>query len=96
MQFKQLKQELETLFSKIKETSSDGDSPELEDVKRFVRLCSQMQAQAPEEWAFEADDFTHLANELLQGVKQGQIQDVFPLIQSLEDAQQYCHRLFRD
>jgi XXXCH domain-containing protein len=96
MQFKQLKQELETLFAKIKEASRDGDYPDLEDVKQFVRLCSQMQAQAPEEWAFEADDFTHLANELLQEVKQKQVQDIFPLIQSLDDAQNYCHRLFRE
>lgn len=92
MDFASLKQELEQLFSKIKEATLEGDQPDLNDVKQFVRLCSKMQNFASEEWAFEADDFTHLANKFLQTVKNENIKDMFPLINSLEDSKNYCHR----
>ena len=95
MNFASLKQELDQLFTKIKSAAGEGDQPELSDVKQFVRLCSQMQNYADEEWAFEADDFMHLANELLQTVKNENIQDMFPLIDSLEDSMNYCHRTFK-
>jgi len=96
MQFKKLKQELDQLFTSIKDASSVGERPELEDVKQFVRLCERMQNMAPEDWAFEADDFTHLANELLQSVKQDKIQETIPLVNSLEDAMNFCHRTFKE
>ncbi len=96
MDFASLKQQLDQYFTKIKNASMEGDQPELADVKQFVRLCSQMQNFAVEDWAFEADDFTHLANELLQTVKNENIQDMFHLIHSLEDARNFCHRTFKE
>ncbi len=91
-----MKKELDQLFNRIKQDSSEGESPDLSDVKQFVRLCRQMQNQALEDWAFEADDFMHLANEFLQSVKQQRIQDILPLITFLEDAKNYCHRTFKE
>ena len=95
MSFTRLKQELDTAFEKIKSVSENGDLPSVEDVKHFVRLCDQMQTRAPEDWAYEADDFTHLARELLQTLRQGRSQEFFPLIDSLEVAKNYCHRTFK-
>ncbi len=95
MQFKQLKTELEKVFQQIKEVSEGGETPSLENVKHFVRLCGKMQHQAAEEWAFEVDDFVHLANQLLQSVRNQNIQDIVPLVTSLDDARTFCHRTFR-
>jgi XXXCH domain-containing protein len=95
MRLRQIKQDLDTVFTKIKNTSAEGDLPEVEDVKQFVRLCSHMQTYAHEDWAFEADDFLHLAQELLQSVRQKEIQETIPLIDSLEEAKTYCHRTFK-
>jgi XXXCH domain-containing protein len=95
MRLRQIKQDLDKIFTKIKNTSAEGDLPEEGDVKQFVRLCSHMQTYAHEDWAFEADDFLHLAQELLQSVRQKEIQDTIPLIDSLEEAKTYCHRTFK-
>jgi XXXCH domain-containing protein len=95
MQFKQLKLELDRVFSRIQQQSSDGELPSLEDVKAFAHYCSRMQTQAPEEWAEEADDFSHLATQLLRSVKNEDIQSVLPLLDSLDDAMSFCHRTFR-
>ena len=95
MRFRQIKKDLDEVFTKIKTTSAEGDLPEIEDVKHMVRLCSHMQSIAPDEWAFEADDFLHLAQELLQSVRHNEVQETIPLIDSLEEAQTFCHRTFK-
>ncbi len=95
MNFTRLKQELDTVFERIKSVSENGELPPVDDVKHFVRLCDQFQSRADEDWAFEADDFTHLAKELLQALRQGRNQEFFPLIDSLEVAKNYCHRTFK-
>jgi XXXCH domain-containing protein len=96
MQFKQLKMELEKVFTHIKSVADEGETPALDEVKQFVRLCEKMQHLAPEEWAFEVDDFVHLATQLLQSVKNHNIQDIVPLVTSLDDARTFCHRTFKD
>jgi XXXCH domain-containing protein len=96
IQFKKLKYNLDLLFQKIQKSADEGEYPNLEDAKKFVRLCGQMQTAAPEEWAYEADDFSHLANQLLQSIKNQEIKDVVPLVDSLFDSMNYCHRSFRD
>jgi XXXCH domain-containing protein len=95
MQFKQMKQEMEEYFHQIKSAADQGEHPEMAVVQQFVRLTSLFQSQAAEEWAEEADDFMHLATQLLQCVKKDQIQDIPPLIDSLEDSMNYCHRTLR-
>ncbi|MCF8029746.1 MAG: GAK system XXXCH domain-containing protein [Desulfohalobiaceae bacterium] len=94
MQFKELKQEVEHLFGKIQEQASEGDLPELEDVKQFARYCSLMQTRADEEWAEEMDDFMQLVHQLLQNVKNGNTEEIVQLLGSLEDTKNFCHRTF--
>lgn len=95
MRFQQIKTDLEQVFSKIKNTSAEGDLPMEGDVQELVRLCRHMQTFAPEEWALEADDFLHLAQELLQSVRHNHVQETIPLIDSLEEAKTYCHRTLK-
>ncbi|MFP4392486.1 MAG: GAK system XXXCH domain-containing protein [Desulfohalobiaceae bacterium] len=94
MLFRELKQEMDQVFTRIKQDSTEGTLPALDDVKRFAQLCFRMQSQAPESWELEADDFQHLAKELLQSVKKQNIQEAVFLISSLQEAQTYCHRTF--
>ncbi len=94
MLFSKLKQELAQVFERISQAATEGRTPKMEDVQYFVKLCSKMQNQAPEVWAFEADDFEHLAKELLQCIKQHKTQDAIFLVHSLQEAQTYCHRTF--
>ena len=96
MDLKKLMRELNEVFEKIKAQSKEGAVPELDLVKKFVRLCGQLQAGAPDEWAEEADDFLHLANQLYQSTKNKSEKDVIPLVDSLEDSMDFCHRTFRD
>ena len=95
MRFPHIKSEMEQVFDKIRNTSAEGDLPQEADVKQFVRLCSHMQTFAHEDWALEADDFLHLAQELLQSVRHQDVQETIPLIDSLEEAKTYCHRTFK-
>lgn len=95
MQFKELKQEVERLFGKIQHQASEGDLPDLEDVKQFARYCSLMQTRADEDWAEEADDFMQLVHQLLQDVKNDNAEEIIQLIASLEDTKNFCHRTFR-
>jgi len=95
MQFKQIKQDMEDAFQQIKAAADQGERPEMSTVQNFVRLSTHFQSQAQEEWAEEADDFLHLANQLLQCVKQDFLQDIPRLIDSLEDSMNYCHRALR-
>ncbi len=95
MIFSRLKQELSQVFNRIRQAAIEGEMPALQDVQYFAQLCSKMQVQAPESWAFEADDFHHLAKELLQCIKQKNTQDAIVLVHSLHEAQTYCHRTFQ-
>ena len=51
--------------------------------------------QAEEPWVGEAEDFAHLANQLLQTVKKGKREDAIRLVDSLQDALDFCHRTFK-
>jgi len=95
MDFKALKASLDTTFQAICNTIQDGQVPEEKLVNSFVRLCTQLHMQADEDWMGEAEDFAHLANQLLLTVKKGKLEDAIRLIDSLQDAQDYCHRTFK-
>jgi len=95
MQFSELKQEVERLFGRIQDQVSEGDLPDLEDVKQFSRYCSLMQTHADDEWADEADDFMQLVHQLVQDVKNDNAEEIVQIIASLEDTKNFCHRTFR-
>lgn len=95
MDFRALKTALDEAFQIILEATQDGQIPEEKVVNQFVRLSTQLHVQAEEDWAGEAEDFAHLANQLLQAVKKGKREDSIRLVDSLQDAQDYCHRTYK-
>lgn len=95
MDFRELKSALDETFQKILDSAQDGQLPQETLVNQFVRLSTQLHVQADETWADEAEDFAHLASQLLQTVKKGKLEDSIRLIDSLQDAQDYCHRTYK-
>lgn len=95
MNFRTLKQNLSKVFDKIKATSANGEMPDMRDIDQFVRLTRLFQAQAQEDWAGEAEDFCLLVEQLHLAARKKQFEEVVMLVDSLEDAQNYCHRLFQ-
>ncbi|MEW5772771.1 MAG: GAK system XXXCH domain-containing protein [Thermodesulfobacteriota bacterium] len=96
MEFTALKSGMDRTFQEIQTRTSHGELPELERVGAFVRLCRQLHTQAPDEWADEAGDFSHMAEKLLQAVKNGSVEESVLCVESLNEAQTYCHRMFKD
>lgn len=96
MEFTALKAGLESSFQEIQTCTSHGELPEIDQVNAFVRLCRQLHTQAPDEWADEAGDFAHMAEKLLQAVKNGAAEESVLCVESLNEAQTYCHRMFKD
>lgn len=96
MEFKTTKRDLETVFAKIQNQVEDATLPDEESVNRLVRLARKMHQLADEDWMDEAEDFSHLAGQLLNAVKKGDVEDCVMLVESLDDAQSFCHRTFRD
>ncbi len=95
MDFKKLKSEMETVFSRISESALAGDIPDESDASTLLRLARQMQSAANESWLSECEDFVHLTNQLLHSVKKQQTQDAIMIVESLNDAQMYCHETYR-
>lgn len=91
-----IKQELEVLFTEIKTSLNEGILPDLEKVQRFSKLSTQMHLQADDSWSEEAEDFAHIASQLLISAKKENLADCVLLVESLDDAQDFCHRTFRD
>ena len=95
MDFRELKASMDEVFQTILGIIQDGQIPEETVVTQFARLATQLHLQAGEAWAGEAEDFAHLANQLLLVVKKGKRADAIRLVDSLQDAQDYCHRMYR-
>lgn len=96
MNFKEQKKVLEELFLTIQEAAKVGELPDLETVNKFSRLASRLSSMAEEDWKYEWDDLQHIAGQLLHSVKKNLVQDAIGLVESLNDAQTYCHKNFRD
>lgn len=96
MEFAALKAGLETSFSHIQMRTAHGELPELDQVSAFVRLSRQLHIQAPDQWAGEAEDFAHMAEKLMQAVKNSSVEESVLCVESLSEAQTYCHRMFKD
>jgi len=96
MNFVALKQSLEKVFLAIKSATDEGALPNLEDAAQFVKLAQMLELQAKEQWVGEAEDFAHLASQLLSTVKKGQLEDTVLLVESLDDAKAYCHRSVKE
>jgi len=95
MDFRALKASLEHSFQDILDRIQEGQTLDEQLITQFARLSTQLHVQADEDWAGEAEDFAHLANQLLIAVKKGKSEDAIRLVDSLQDAQDYCHRTFK-
>ncbi len=96
MDFSTIKRDMTTVFEHITEKTDEGLLPDEESVNVFVRLSRRLHQIADEAWVGEAEDFSHLANQLLNAVKKGDLENSVMIVESLQDAQAYCHRTFRD
>ncbi|MFZ5813415.1 MAG: GAK system XXXCH domain-containing protein [Thermodesulfobacteriota bacterium] len=96
MDFSTIKRDMTTVFERITSRTDEGLLPDEESVNTFVRLSRRLHQVADDAWAGEAEDFSHLANQLLNAVKKGDLENSVMLVESLQDAQAYCHRTFRD
>lgn len=96
MDFQTTKRDLEALFSKIQSQVAEANLPAEADASRLMRLAQRLHQLADEDWMDEAEDFSHLAGQLLNAVKKGDVETCVMLVESLDDAQSYCHRMFRD
>ncbi|GAB6176964.1 hypothetical protein JCM16814_18550 [Desulfobaculum senezii] len=94
MDFQTLKNDLETTFAQLLDNTSHGEMPQKEVVDNFVRLCRMLQNQAYDDWAGEAEDFAHMAVKLQQAVKRKELQEAVMIVESLDAAKDYCHRMF--
>ncbi len=96
MQFKALKQEMETCFHQIKASAEGGELPKADDVNLFLRLTQKMQAQAEEDWMDECQDFVHMVQQLVHAVKKDELSDAIMIVESLDENRNNCHMTFAD
>lgn len=96
MEFKTTKRDLEAVFAKIQSQVEEVTLPDEDSVNRLARLARKMHQLAEDAWADEAEDFSHLAGQLLNAVKKGDLEGCVMLVESLDDAQSFCHRTFRE
>lgn len=96
MDFSKLKQRLTETFERIQQRTQHGELPAVADAEQFARHTRLLLSAADDDWAGEAEDFDQLAQQLVQVVKKGLLEDSIMLVESLDDAQNYCHRTFRD
>ena len=64
-------------------------------MNRLARLAQRLHQQADEDWMDEAEDFSHLAGQLLGACKKGDVEGAVMLVESLDEAQTFCHRTYK-
>jgi XXXCH domain-containing protein len=96
MEFKTTKRDLEAAFAQIQSQVVDASLPDEATVNQFARLARKLHQIADDAWMDEAEDFSHLAGQLLNAVKKHDVEGCVMLVEALEDAQSFCHRSFRE
>ncbi|HDQ39430.1 MAG TPA: GAK system XXXCH domain-containing protein [Desulfonatronum sp.] len=96
MDFHNLKRHLNTFFSALQRSADAGELPQLSDAASFVLFAEKMHMNASDDWLPEAEDFLHLARQLHSAIKHKKIQDTVLLMDALQDAQEFCHRTYRE
>lgn len=94
MEMKKLKQEMQSLFATIQESTQLGELPSLQETAQFERLARRLLTMASEDWMDECEDFVHIVDQLHKSVKQGQASDAILLVESIADAKTFCHRTY--
>lgn len=95
MNFKQIKVLMDECFRSIEENTKAGEMPTMEDVNEFNRLVKRMSMFARDEWADDFEDFNYMANQLHHAVNKGELGTAIQIVESLNEAQTYCHQAHR-
>ncbi len=91
MSIKSLMHNLSQVFDQIESNAEHNELPSPKLVSELLQHSRQIQLEAPEEWAFEAEDFAHLVDQLHKAVKNEDLHSAVRLINSLKEAQSFCH-----
>lgn len=91
MSIKSLMQNLSQAFEQVESSADSNELPPPGLVSDLLHYSRQIQMDAPEEWAVEAEDFAHLVDQLNKAVKNGDLHSAIRIIHSLKDAQSFCH-----
>ncbi len=81
-----LKTRIETLIQDILDSQNNNQMPSLNLVQDFVRAARTLPMQADETRLAEAEDFSHLADQLLLAVKNSQFEEAVQLMDSIREA----------
>ncbi len=95
MNFKTLKAKMEEHFDTIQESASAGEMPPITEIEAFERLVKRMASFVQDDWAGELEDFHHMTRQLLHSARKGEVQEAIRIVESLNDAQTFCHQSFR-
>ncbi len=74
------------ILAQILAAQNNNQLPSLEQVQHFTRLARNMPMHADEFWLAEAEDFAHLADQLLLAVKDKRFEEAVQLVDSIKEA----------
>ncbi len=77
---------LEEMLADIYSAQVNNQMPDMKLVQNFNHLAGRLPLHADDSWAAEAEDFAHLAVQLLQEVKKNKFEDAVQLTDSLRVA----------
>ena len=77
---------IDAFIQDILNLQNDNQMPSLDEVQEFVRAARALPMQADESWLAEAEDFSHLADQLLLAVKNSQLEEAVQLMDSIREA----------
>lgn len=77
---------IEAFIQDILNSQNDNQMPSLNEVQEFVRAARALPMKADESWLAEAEDFSHLADQLLLAVKNSQFEEAVQLMDSIKEA----------
>ncbi|WP_291319660.1 GAK system XXXCH domain-containing protein [Desulfonatronospira sp.] len=77
---------IDSLIQDILQYQNENQMPSFEEVQEFVRAARTLPMHADESWLAEAEDFSHLADQLLLAVKNSQFEEAVQLMDSIREA----------
>lgn len=86
MKTSNLNTHIEAFINNILNSQNDNTMPSLNQVQEFVRAARTLPMYADESWQPEAEDFSHLADQLLLAVKDNQFEDAVQIMDSIREA----------
>lgn len=81
--------QLEELLNEIINCQENNQMPDKSKVQNFSRLARSLPMYAEESWLAEAEDFAHLADQLLLAVKNDQFEEAVQIMDSIKEAKAF-------